>query len=455
MNERVAQTIGAALAAAVLAALVTAGVMWLVLGGGGPPDGAGGPPGGGPPGGMGGPPPATVIVAEAEAATLRQRLAVPGRLQEVRRATVASQVTGSVVEVPVNEGDRVVANETVLARVDPVWTQLELAQAEADLQEEQANLEQAQRELARVTRLREQSAATQEEVDDRKTAVDAAQARVDALQATRDRARESVARLAVVAPFDGYVTHKTVEVGQWVTPGAAVVDLISSGEIDAVVDVPEAAVNRMTVGNEVEVYVDALGRSVTGRVASITPAGPSAARTYPVKVRLGDMGGQLKAGMSVTARLPLGAEAEQLTVPRDAVRLIAGGDGTGTVWAGVKPEAGAGGPPGAVRDRDGPTLEAAAMRVRVLFGDGSRLAVEPLPSFGGKRLEPGMRVVVQGAEGLFPGRPLILSTQTAAAPGDPPADEVDVEVASDGEAAATQPTPDAASTPDDAESAAS
>lgn len=382
---------------------------------------------GGPPGG-GGPPPAMVKVDTALMQPLEERLAVTGRLREIRRVTVTAEVAGKLIAVEVEEGDRVAAGKTVLASIDPTWADLRVAAAEAELAEAQANLDQNENDLAQLERLRAQGTAKQKEVDDARTAVAAEQARLAAAEAALGRARVEQERLTVIAPFDGAVVAKTAEVGQWVEPGDGVVDLVSVGQIDAEVDVPERAVNSVarlaTEGIPVVVTLDALGEEIDGTVVAVTPDGSSASRTFPVKVRLDDRQGTLKPGMSVTARFPLGTPQPTLTVPRDAVLFSTL---TPQVWVAMDPAppptpegenpepeptpASADAPPPSGSPPGAPPAMPMALpaNVRVLYGQGDRFAVEVLDG----PLFPGATVVVEGAESLFPTRPLMFEPPNA------------------------------------------
>ncbi|MEM1098381.1 MAG: efflux RND transporter periplasmic adaptor subunit [Planctomycetota bacterium] len=371
-----------------------------------------------PPGG-GGPPPAMVKVGTAEMRPLEERIAVTGRLREIRRVTATAEVAGKLIELRVEAGDRVMGGETVLARIDPTWSDLRVRAAEAEIDEARANLQQSENDLAQLERLRSRNTTTQMEVDDARTGVAANRARVAAAEAEFGRAQTEQERLAIVAPFDASVTAKNAEVGQWVEPGDGVVDLISIGQIDAEVDVPERAVNAVgqlaAEGTPVTVVLDALGEERQGTVAAVTPDGSSASRTFPVKVRLDDAAGTLKPGMSVTARFPLGAPRPTLTVPRDAVLFSTL---TPQVWVAMD----AGPPPGAdgdaavapASDAPPPMPMALPASVRVLYGQGDRFAIEVLDG----PLFPGATVVVEGGESLFPTRPLMF--EPAASPETPP-----------------------------------
>ena len=165
------------------------------------------------------------------------------------------------------------------------------------------------------------------EVEDQRTMVAGNRARLDSAVAARDRAETEVQRTEVVAPFDGAVSQKMAEVGQWVAPGDAVVEMVSTGEIDAVFDLPERYVAGLSMGDAVGVRVEALEADLTGEVVAIRPDAATASRTFPVKVRIDDPGEQLRPGMSVVAQVPVAERKSVATVPRDAVLQTAGGGG--------------------------------------------------------------------------------------------------------------------------------
>ena len=408
-------------------------VLWMTMAGaGGAPTGHGGEGGSG--GGHAkGPRPATVRVAQAKLQNLRPRLAVVGRLREVRLATVAAEVEGKVLEVTVREGDPVVGGETVLARIDGVWAELDLARTQADVAAAQATLDQSELNLAYLEQLLQAQSAKPKEVEDKRAQVASDRARLSSAVANRDRIKKELERVEVVAPFDGFVTRKITEAGQWVDQGDDIVEVISKGQIDAVADVPEHLIDSIKVGDVAEVMIEPLKLPVRGEVIAINPDGGNSARTFPVKVKLDDLEGRLKSGMSVTVWLPVGTQTPVLTVPRDAVLYSLSGQ---TVWVGMK--AGPGGPPsgppvsdssepgpsesdatesdasesdasasGPPKSGPPPMPSAMPVPVRVLFGEGDRAVVEPISNPERSLLADGATVIIEGAETLFPTQPLI------------------------------------------------
>lgn len=312
---------------------------------------------------------------------------VTGSLASRRRSTVASEESGLVVTVPFDAGDRVSAGDVLatldveLLEIDKAEAEAELLRADAEIAEYAALVEQAERDLESIRDMKSRGAAQPKEVADAETDVKAAEARLTrgirarALVDVRIRRLERRMRGTVIrAPFDGIIVERVAEVGQWVTIGGAIVRLVETGRIDAVLDVPESYVNNVEIGSSLEVRLPALGNSYTGRVRAIVPVAADRARTYPVKVDLDDQGGRLLSGMSVVAAVPSGGMQQALTIHRDSILQSP----TGTYVYVIRGDA------------------AFPTNVDVVSGAGAdRVVVRG-------QLEPGAMVVVEGNERLFP-----------------------------------------------------
>ena len=338
-------------------------------------------------------PSTSVKVAQVSTQVMQERVMVVGRLEEVKRSTVASEVEGRVTELLTPAGREVVGGETVIARVDSVWSTLAVEQAKADLAAAEATARQAVRELKLLENLGSRNASDPQAIDDARAEAESSAANVLARKAALHRAEETSKRVEIIAPFDGIVSAKLTEKGQWLEPGSAVVEVVSRGQIDAVIDVPEQIITQVPKGTPIELYIEALDLTITGEVVAINPDGSNAARTYPVKVRVDDRDGLLKVGMSVTARVPIRAEKEYLVVPRDAVQYAPTGP---QVWMSLVMPASA----------PGSKPQGIPMDVDVLFGVDGMFAVQPKPKVEGMDLMPGMDVVIEGAERLWPTRPV-------------------------------------------------
>ncbi len=365
----------------------------------------------------GGPPPALVRVDRAARQTLANRWSVTGRLQEVRRTIVDAEVSGRIEQVPVEIGQHVEGPDenggggTILAQIDPIWSQLRLKAAKAALEraraeqaEQQAQFQRAQRNYHFLQQLERTNSARVKEVQDALDQMTADEARrdsaarvVEAMLVQLDQMNEENARLLVRAPFSGFVVRKLLEAGQWVQAGTPVADIVSSGDIDALIDVPEHLINLLSMGQTLPVKIDVMAdQSFNANVAAIVPKGSDRAGTFPVKLRLANPDGVLKAGMSVTVLVPTSATEPVLTVPRDAVLRTPNGT---IVWL-------------------ADNRIAQQVAVAILFGAADRYAVRPLPGPTAAALIDGAVVVVEGGERIFfPGQPLnVMQDETASVP---------------------------------------
>jgi membrane fusion protein (multidrug efflux system) len=343
--------------------------------------------------------PALVRVATARRKKVQPETSIIGRLAEVSKATVASEVTGKIVKMPVEEGTAVVGGQTLLAQVDDVWSRLALDRLRAQVASIDAKLKYESLELARYRGLGSRRAVSQSEIDLKAATVAELNANLAEAQAAVKEEDQRLVRSAILAPFDGTVVAKYAELGQHVAPGTPIVDIVSRGRIDARLNVPESVVNRIQIDQVLPIRIDPLGDDAPGTVVSVTPFGPAASRTFPVRVRMDDQGGRLKVGMSVTAIIPTGPEEEALVVSKDAVLVRPDGS---TVWVAV------GGPAA-----QSPKVQPVPVTISIRLQD--EYAVEPETKRGRELLADGASVVIEGAERLTPDQQVRIITLEAAA----------------------------------------
>ena len=330
-------------------------------------------------------PAAPVRVGEARREAVRPEKLLVGRLREVHRTTIGSEVEGKVLAVNVEEGSPVEAGKTVLVSIDKTWLRLAKLKQQAHIEVIGAQLRKEKTNIDRLEKSRKSKVVTAREYTDQLAAYEQKVAELKEAQVTLDDLDEKWKRLDITSPFSGWVIRRHVEAGQWLKPGSPVVDIVSRGRIYAEMNVPESLVNGLERGMPIDITVDALGRTFPGKIAAITPYGATASRTYPVRVELSDQNGLLMVGMSTTAVFPAGRSQEQITVSRDAVLIKPDG---ATVWVACK----------------GEPMTASPVPVEVVTRVGDRYAVEPLDPAGRDLLGHGAQVVLEGAERLRPGQ---------------------------------------------------
>lgn len=349
----------------------------------------------------GGPPSAAVRVGVIEMRPVDLRATVTGEARATQRSRVASREPGRVHSVLVREGDRVKRGDVLvtldddLLRIDLDDARATLEAAEAMLAESASLLEQRERDLTRLEELFRRQSATENEVSDARSVRDAQRARVAQRRAEVSGATAQVARLGermadmtVRAPFNGRVTSKLVDEGEWAGVGSPLIEIVTTDTVDFFLDVPQRYINAVESAEQsFRVRVDAAGVEVEATKASIVPVADQAARSFPVRVEAPNERGMVHPGMTVTASIPTGVFGPAMLAPADALLRD---DAGWFVYTATPTEQG---------------RIALPARVEQLFRTGQWVAIRVIsgPAF------PGAAVVVEGNERiLFPGQPLMI-----------------------------------------------
>lgn len=278
--------------------------------------GQGGP--GGPGGGRGGPGGGAVAVevVAVEEGAIARGVTVSGVVEPIRSVGVNSQLSGVLLAVDVEEGDRV-SQGRPLARVDDRELRAQLESAEATYQVAAASLERAEQ-------LRERRVITLPEYERERTAEAAARAQLDQL-------RTRLAYAMIRSPLAGVVTEKRVEAGDLVAPQTRLFTIADVSTLVVRVGVSELDVVQVGVGDRVAVALDAYpGRSFPGHVRRVFPTADPTTRLVPVEVALDVSDATVsRPGFLARVTFELGAHEGVLLVPASA---LVGGVGSQSVF---------------------------------------------------------------------------------------------------------------------------
>ncbi len=120
----------------------------------------------------------------------------------------------------------------------------------------------------------------------------------------------------ILAPFDGLVIKKSVEIGEWLSRGGQIAVIADNTRIDILVDVSSTLLDSLKKGRSAAVTLD--NRKLTADFLTFIPRGDIATRTFTAKFRL-NTADRILEGMEARITLPRGSETHGLLVPRDAV----------------------------------------------------------------------------------------------------------------------------------------
>jgi membrane fusion protein, multidrug efflux system len=292
------------LAGGLLAALVTA----LAACGGGEAAEAQGRPAGGGGRGAGGAGGGTVPVevAEVETGSIARSVTVSGVVEPLRSVGINSQVSGTLLDVMVEEGTLVRRGQP-LARVDDRELRAQFEAAEAAHQVAAAAYERARQ-------LRDRRVITLPAYERERTAEAAARAQLDQI-------RTRLAYTLIGAPIHGVVTEKRVERGDLVGSQTRMFTIAEVATLVVRVGVSELDVVRIGVGDPVTIMLDAFpGRTFPGTVRRVFPTADPGTRLVPVEVALEDSGSDaVRPGFLARVTFAVGAHHDVLLVPAAAI----------------------------------------------------------------------------------------------------------------------------------------
>ena len=235
-------------------------------------------------------------------------LQATGYVTARREATVSTQITGTLTQVLIEEGDHVKEGQ-ILARLDDTAQQAALAQAQAQAQaaeatqvQVQAQLEQARRDLVRDEDLVTRQLVSQQALETARTQVDMLAAQLEAqkrqvklAQASVDGAKVQLAYTIVRAPFNGVIVAKAAQVGEIVSPISAgggftrtgVGTIVDMDSLEFEVDVNEAYINRVQPGQAAQGVLDAYPDwNIPARVIAIIPTADRSKATVKVRIAI-------------------------------------------------------------------------------------------------------------------------------------------------------------------------
>ncbi|HZO22265.1 MAG TPA: efflux RND transporter periplasmic adaptor subunit, partial [Steroidobacteraceae bacterium] len=234
-------------------------------------------------------------------------LQATGYVTARRQATVSAQITGTLTQVLIEEGEHVKAGQ-VLARVEDTAQRAALGQANAQLEaakalavQLEAQLGQARRDLVRNQDLVVRKLVSQQALETAQTQVDSLAAQLESQQKDVDLARAGVRAAQVQldytvvrAPFAGVVIAKAAQAGEIISPISAgggftrtgVGTIVDMDSLEIEVDVNEAYINRVQPGQAAQAVLDAYPNwTIPAHVIAIIPTADRSKAT--VKVRIG------------------------------------------------------------------------------------------------------------------------------------------------------------------------
>ena len=307
-------------------------------------------------------------LAKVEKGDLAKSVVATGKIEPITKVEIKSKASGIVKKLYVEAGDKVKPGQ-VLAELDREEIQANVRASEAQLQSSEANLTAAEAELKRsqvdaegpdipmlkrayerALKMAKEGVVSQADLDNAQKAYDLAvnkqnvaravltvdKAKVAQASADVQRQRANLAQLreqlsytTIVAPIEGIVLSRDVEVGDAVSSilvlGSSATLVMTLGDTNEVYvkgKVDESDIGKVYLGQPARIKVESFkDKTFTGKVTKISPMGVEKdnVTTFEVRVSINNPGGELKAAMTANAEIILEEHKNVLMVPEGAI----------------------------------------------------------------------------------------------------------------------------------------
>jgi membrane fusion protein (multidrug efflux system) len=228
-----------------------------------------------------------------------------GSFRAVNGADLALEVAGVVESINFKSGDDVEAGAILLRLRD-------------DDDEARLRSLEAVSELAQITYDRDERQLKAQAISQATLDADAANLKNDKAQVATQRA--TIDKKTLRAPFAGHLGIRTIDLGQYMAAGTAVVTLQALDPIFIDFYLPQQALDEVKVGQKIAVHVDTYPKeSFTGEIAAINPKVDTNTRNVQVRAAMRNADRRLLPGMYGTVEIDTGAPERYVTLPQTAI----------------------------------------------------------------------------------------------------------------------------------------
>jgi RND family efflux transporter MFP subunit len=262
-----------------------------------------------------------VEVTPVATAHLTETVSAVGTIAAMKDVVVSSETAGRVTAVLVKVGDMVRQGQA-LVQVDDELKAIAVDQAKAQLQAAETNRKKAQKDFERSEKLFSTGDIADVELESYRLAAHAAEAQFTSAAVGLRLAQRQLDDTRVKAPLSGVIASRKVEVGEMVSPGREVANVVDISSVKVRLSIPEEEIGKIRVKQPAVLRVDSEpGAALQGSVHTIGSKAETAnGHTYPVEVMVrNNSSGLLKVGMFARVEIQSGSADNALAISKESI----------------------------------------------------------------------------------------------------------------------------------------
>jgi membrane fusion protein, multidrug efflux system len=314
---------------------------------------------------------ASVVTEKVEKGRLSQKQSFNGTLSFNEKSRLASETDGKITKLYFDEGDYV-KKGALLLEIDSLILDANINATKASIKEVEFALERARLDFKRYEVLLAKQSVSQQKYDEFYFQKMQLEQKLVSLQSSLQAQKILQSKKRLRAPFNGYISERTVQVGEWLKEGSEIALLINPDKVDITIYLPSNYINVVT--NDTDLQVTINNKVYPAKLIAALLSGDEKTRSFPLKLRLLPTKDKFFDGAQAQISLEKSSYEDVLMVSRDAVIKRFGND---VVFV-IKDE------------------KAQMVPVEIIGFDADKVALSA------QQLHEGDEVITKGNERIFP-----------------------------------------------------
>jgi RND family efflux transporter MFP subunit len=248
--------------------------------------------------------------------TVAKMESAPASLKARETTLISSRILARIEKINVRAGDQVTQGMSLIV-LENTDLMSQVAQSKSRLAALQGSMDEAENALARMQNLKKQGLASSAELDQAQALYTRLSGEIQAAIQGQKEAEAALSYSKIVAPISGRIVDRKAEPGNMATPGQPLLALYNPMSLLIEADVREAVATKLSLGQQLSVYIDSLNMHIPATISELVPAADPNAHSFIVKADI-QFNENLRPGMFARLQIPIGEE-DVILVPQALV----------------------------------------------------------------------------------------------------------------------------------------
>jgi len=256
-----------------------------------------------------------VVVEEATKQAIAPVANYTGTVISRDDAQLSSEIDGRLVSVA--DVGEVIKKGAPVVKLDDVLIKEQVLEYQSAITSEQARLDFYNKEVTRLSQLAAEENIARNQLDQAISNQAVSRSNLAASRAKLAQVQEQFVRTQIVAPFDGVITERILQAGEWAKAGDAIVRLVNTSSLEIQTRIPATILPFVKVGENLKIQNEK--NIQEGKIRAIVPVGEDQSRLYELRISMPEI--SWPSGQLVRVEVPTALAREAITVPQDALVL--------------------------------------------------------------------------------------------------------------------------------------